>query len=475
MAALIGLLLCVLAAETWLRAAREEALFEADLRRDQLVLGRALRATFEQVHRERGAVDARALLEAARGAEEEIELRLVSLDPDAPAELRPTASLGALALLAGGEVVHLARVHDLGRLYTYIPLDIARDDPPRGGLALELSRSLTEPRVHAEQGLARLLTLTGMMTLLAAAVVVFFGDRLVGRAIRALTSQARRVGKGEFIHHAPVRQRDELGQLAVELDAMADNLREATRQRDAELEARARAEVQLRRADRLATVGTLAAGLAHELATPLHVIAARARMLADVERSRPRSAEAIVAQCERMNRVVRQLLDFARPPAGAREEIDLAALLRAAIDQVTAAAPATVRVELVAPAPRCQLHGDPEQLERVFTNLLVNAVQAMPDGGVVRVGGALLADEEPRGASSCARVWILDEGVGIAPDELPRIFEPFFTTKAVGEGTGLGLAIAQRIVVEHGGSITARSEQGAGTRFEVLLPVQAIT
>ncbi|MCA9688710.1 MAG: HAMP domain-containing protein, partial [Myxococcales bacterium] len=269
MAVLIGLLLCVLAAETWLRTQREAALFEADLRRDQHVLGRALQAAFELVYRERGADDARELLDVAESAEVEIAIRLVSLDPDAAPALRPVLTPEALApALAGREIVHVAHSPDPGKLYTYIPLDL--DDPrlSAGELALELSRSLADQRAYLDKGLRRFLALTGMMTVIAALVAVFLGDRLVGRAVRVLTQHARRVGKGEFIRHEPVRQRDELGQLAVELDAMADNLREVRRQRDAELEARAKVEAQLRHADRLATVGTLAAGLAHELGTP---------------------------------------------------------------------------------------------------------------------------------------------------------------------------------------------------------------
>jgi signal transduction histidine kinase len=120
----------------------------------------------------------------------------------------------------------------------------------------------------------------------------------------------------------------------------------------------------------------------------------------------------------------------------------------------------TVTVERAAPAPL--VRGDPAQLQQVLVNLMVNAVQAMPEGGTLHLqtGG----DEET------VRLVLEDNGVGIEPEHLPRVFMPFFTTKDVGEGTGLGLAVVHGIVTLHGGSVRVESERGRGTRFEVQLP-----
>jgi signal transduction histidine kinase len=242
----------------------------------------------------------------------------------------------------------------------------------------------------------------------------------------------------------------------------------------------------------LATVGKLASGIAHELGTPLGVALVRANMIASNPSSAPETREAariIGEQIDRITRIVRQLMDFARgrgtllPGPLNRCATDLGAIARRAIAMLAPlAGKRSVTVDLVIAddAPRPPVN--PEQIEQVLVNLLVNAIHASERPGqiVVTVASGKVdppadvtpsvdsGDEQPR----YALVSVKDEGVGIAPEVLPRIFEPFFTTKHVGEGTGLGLSVAYGIVREHGGWIEVTSQIKEGSCFSVYLPIE---
>jgi signal transduction histidine kinase len=243
-----------------------------------------------------------------------------------------------------------------------------------------------------------------------------------------------------------------------------------------ESELRRAALDQLRHAERLNTVGKLASGIAHELGTPLNVIAGRAHLIA-TGRLDPaaieRSANVIAEQSGRMAVLVRQLLTFARRSAIETAPVELLALARETIellDPIAKPKQVTLRVEgdpIVARANRAEI-------AQVITNLVGNAIDAMPRGGTVtvttRTEHAHLPEVPGVGPREWASIEVRDDGMGIAAAVLPRIFDPFFTTKGIGEGTGLGLAIVFGIVRDHGGAIRVESRVGEGATFRVHLP-----
>jgi signal transduction histidine kinase len=274
-----------------------------------------------------------------------------------------------------------------------------------------------------------------------------------------------------------VRHRDEIGQLGHEINTMCDHLAEANRQIASETEARIATLDQLRHADRLKTLGQLASGVAHELGTPLGIIAGRAKRCragGQSEAEQRRALEVIVEQSERMTLIIRQLLDFARrrgPRLGVR---DLRQVTRATLDMLSPLAEKHgVAVHLDTDGPPIPAEVDANQLQQALTNVAMNGIQSMRAGGWlrVRVERAVAtppADHGgPAGEYACIR--IEDEGAGIPAHQIPHVFEPFFTTKDVGEGTGLGLSVAWGIVSEHGGWIDVESRVGQGTRFSVYL------
>jgi PAS domain S-box-containing protein len=235
-------------------------------------------------------------------------------------------------------------------------------------------------------------------------------------------------------------------------------------------------EEQLRRSDRLAALGTLAAGLAHEIKNPLTSIMTFSRHLArrfDDERFRQRFQSVVPRELERINAIVEGLLRLARPTRLSLAPVHLTPLLERALDlsanQLEARRVAVRRAYEVGLPP---VPGDAEQLYQAFLNLVANAIDAMEGGGALTVRVGWGKGEEGRAGSALDRlvVEIADTGVGIRPEEAPNVFNPFFTTKS--GGTGLGLAITHKIVEDHGGSITFRSAPGQGTAFVVTLPLR---
>lgn len=225
-------------------------------------------------------------------------------------------------------------------------------------------------------------------------------------------------------------------------------------------------EREVRRAERLAAVGQLAAGVAHEIRNPL----TSAVLLIETARKDPAAGgltdedlDLIEAELHRVERTLQTFLDYARPPQLRRTATDLASVARDAVGLARGRIEQQgVVVRLDAPPDGCQLDADPDQFRQVVLNLVLNALDAMPDGGTLGLA------VRPAGADNAVELAVTDTGPGIAPDLLPRLFEPFATGKET--GLGLGLVVSKRIVEDHGGTIRGANPPGGGARFTVRLP-----
>ena len=472
------LVFCVVfAADAWFGISDHLALFAEDIRRDHRVLGRAFSAAVETAWRVRGEAEARELIRSANAREDGVHLRLVLPESGGTEGPAPGPVARELAKLRPGHAPIQVRERREGepRLVTYVALAI----PEAPGAALEISESLAHERAYAASRLRRSLETAGIAALACGFVAWLVGVRLVGRPIAGLVAKARRIGEGDFSQPIELSQRDELAQLAEEMNAMAAHLDAATRRVAAESAGRIAALEQLRHADRLTTVGKLASGLAHELGTPLNVVSGRAKMIASREATDPDEvatcARIVCQQAERMTDIVRQLLDFARRRSPEKRPTDVAQLARQTASLLEPLAGRRGVRLLCGDAGAPLLAAlDASQVQQALTNLVVNAIQATKAAGTVRLR-ALMQDLGPdpqalRPAGGYAVLEVSDDGEGIPAERLSVIFDPFFTTKGIGEGTGLGLSVAHGIVQEHGGWIEVESAPGRGSCFRIWLP-----
>lgn len=241
-------------------------------------------------------------------------------------------------------------------------------------------------------------------------------------------------------------------------------------------------EKRLNQSEKLSAIGKLASGLAHEIGSPLGAISGYAERLISKlnENDRRRSdAENIKAQLDRITRLVRQLLIFARQSSPQLKQVKVNGIIRSTIEiLVPELKNASIEVALELQENLPVIEADPDQLYQVFFNIILNAKQAMSDhGGKLTVTSSVLRkpqdiQENGTDLAEFIEICIVDTGMGIHPDHQKRIFEPFFTTKDVGEGSGLGLAICHGIISDHGGWIEVESKEGEGSSFKVILPVK---
>lgn len=252
------------------------------------------------------------------------------------------------------------------------------------------------------------------------------------------------------------------------LDAVVGEIGLFVARREAE-DARARLQKQLHHSDRLATIGTLAAGVAHEINEPLGAILGFAQ-LAQKTPDMPEAAQAdlakVVQSCLRAREIVRKLLIFARQQPPRDLNVDVNGVAEEALSFLRSRmASSGVELRTNLQRGRPLVAGDPIQLNQVVVNLVLNALQAMPSGGLLEVATALDGDH--------VLLRVMDTGSGMTDEVRERIFLPFFTTKEEGLGTGLGLSVVHGIVTAHGGSVRVASQLGLGTQFEVRLPAPA--
>jgi two-component system, NtrC family, sensor kinase len=463
--ALVLAVCAVLTVHGYLTSRRERAFFEADTQRDARVMGRALAAVVSEVWRAEGEARALQMIGEANEREASVNFRYVSLMPEAPA--RPSVPLDRIGTPTAGRESVVRVLDNEGTIFTYVPLPIAQAS--RG--AIEISSSLAEQRKYVRFTLFAVGLTTATTMLLAAGLTMLLGAWFVGRPMRELIAKARRIGNGDLTGPLRLRQHDELGELASEINAMCDRLAE-------ERIARARAVDELRHAHRLAVVGRLASGVAHELGTPLHVVSGWADMIVKREVEGEAAIDAarnVSSAASRMAAIIRQLLDFARRRVTTKEPHSLFAVVQ---QTTTLLAPIAekrrVEVTINEPPAPIEVEVDATQLQQAITNLVMNGIEAMRDGGRLTIDMAVEQMKPPAEIKTGERTWavieIRDNGPGMSRDILEQVFEPFFTTKGVGEGTGLGLSVSYGIVQEHGGWIAVESTPGHGTCFRVFLP-----
>ena len=457
------------------RVRREVALFESNAIGDHRSLGRTLRTTVSAVWGTAGEQRALQLVDDANVQHGRVHFRWLWLDE------APTAHVALDTLKHAGPQDAISTVDrdDSGgpARFTYVPT-VTPDGRPA---VLEMSESSATELAYVRRTIVDSLLTTATLAAVCGLLAMALGVLLVGRPVAKLVEKARRIGAGDFGDPLVVGRRDELGELALEMNAMCDRLVEAQQEVATQTSRRIATLEQLRHADRLSTVGKLASGIAHELGTPLNVISGRAAMITTREAEGDDaldSARVIKQASDRMAAIIRQLLDFARRGGPQRSNDDLSAIARQTIALLGTIA--TKKGITIAVHADQEVHADVDagQIQQALTNLVVNAIQASAARSTidVTVGRARVTappelDRDGGAPSEHAFLRVRDDGPGIPREVRERIFEPFFTTKAVGEGTGLGLSVSWGIVRDHGGFIVVDVPDEGGTTFTIYLPL----
>lgn len=366
------------------------------------------------------------------------------------------------------------------------------------GMGLQHMRKEIGDMTKVVIGLTLLVVLVGIL------LTIFLVNIFI-KPVKRLVQATEKVAKGDLSHSVEVTAKDEIGILASSFNQMTISLRESrekieeynrtlenkVRERTIELEKTNRdlanalkslkeTQSQLIQVEKMAAVGQLAAGVAHELNNPLGGILGYSQFALEKINQKPLcqfSSEDnnsflqyltdIEKQTKKCRTIIQSLLKFSR--ASRREEFELVNINQVLKETFAFTHHQIVKSkvnlvpELTESLP--QIAGNPSQLQQVFTNLILNAVQAMTEGGTLRVISKL------RKGSSEIEVSFSDTGIGIMEENLNKVFEPFFTTKKVGEGTGLGLSVSYGLIKDHGGEIRVESRKNQGTTFIVILPI----
>jgi signal transduction histidine kinase len=344
-----------------------------------------------------------------------------------------TATLGNFNNLEGGAsgVINI-RDKDVEYFAGAAKIDV-------GGLNVVTRISVSAAYLTARQLLSDLV-IVGLIIIFIAAISGVVVSRKFTAPLESLSAAVRKVAKGDFSVNVDIRSRDEIGQLSTSFNDMADELMERERSLKS-------AQLALLQSEKMAAVGTLSAGLAHEVKNPLSAVLGYAQ-LSKRKLEQPevikQHLDTIENETRRCNEIISNLMQFSRQEKGEFTDV-------------------TVNGVVLAPDIP-EIIGNPNQLQQVLMNLAINAQQAMaPDGGTVDI--VTYCDDEK------VYISVSDTGPGINEEVAKKIFEPFYTTKAAGEGTGLGLSVTYGIIQDHKGDIRVERADSGGARFVIELPL----
>ncbi len=455
---------------------QREATLTQEARTETRAYARSLGLAIEAAFRDPVRKDAQEIID--RLSREETVYAVLVYDVDgtpeylsAPLQAGDAASREAiLRVLASGEPAEFER--DIAGVHVFSVVRPLEDVLGKVIGAFEVTQPLSFLQAEIARTRQRFLLNTATLLVAVTGVMLLLLRRLVSRPLARLITGARALGAGELGHRVSADPGPtELEQLAQEFNRMADRLQAAHAGLVREAEERVQLERRLRETEKLAAVGNIAAGLAHEIGAPLHVIRGRAELMLRRDTlgvAEQRNLKIIVEQIARITQIVRNLLDFARRREPSMETVDVCDVLRGVVELMEPELDRNRIAFAWEGATSAWVRGDRNLFNQVFINLVVNAIQALGQREADRRLTLSVAEDQRAGT---VVLEVRDNGPGIPTDLAATVFEPFVTTKASGEGTGLGLAVARTIVEDHGGRIEVHDGDGGGAVFRVALPV----
>lgn len=375
------------------------------------------------------------------------------------------------AMQQGSEQIRLERTGTLWwsfyhRLISTAPL--VREGRVIGGVQIAFSLADVMDRLIVFRRLFLILILLDSL------VLIMFGSFLLARVVvnplKRLVGAAQRIREGELGYRAQVEYQNEIGQLATAFNQMVTRLAEKQHDLEKTITKLKNTQAELVNTEKMASVGRMAAGVAHEIGNPLASVLGHTEVLhKKLKHKRLKDSEILLdlvermrKETERINRIIKDLLKFSKPSSPPIEDLEVNQVVRNSLDMLSVEKrfqDITLDLSLTEHLPPAR--GSSDQLQQVLSNMFINAADAMPDGGSLFVRTA----QEKR--------WVIisvkDSGVGIPTAELDKICDPFYTTKSPDKGTGLGLSISLKIIDEFGGKLRIKSEEGKGSEFIIYL------
>lgn len=351
-----------------------------------------------------------------------------------------------------------------------------------GIVEADLSLALLD-KAKTQQGLA----LTAYVLTFIVAISIFLGlilYKLVSKPVSELTKGMEKIAGGNLDYSVPITSQDEIGLLAQRFNAMTKDLKEAREQRERwtntleeeitkKTEQIQKTHSSMLQTEKLASLGRMAAGIAHELNNPLTGIVTFAHLMKDSfpqESSEARDLNVIIEQSERCSKIIKNLLTFARATPSEKGEANINDILNRTIYMIKNQAKFhNIKFSIHMEEKSFITYGDASQFQQIFLNMLINAADAMNERGTITIATRSTSVE----GNPYVEIEFSDTGAGIKEKDMPKLFEPFFTTKPVDKGTGLGLSVSHGIVKHYGGQIDVKSTVGKGTTFFVRLPLIA--
>jgi signal transduction histidine kinase len=329
-----------------------------------------------------------------------------------------------------------------------------------GFLVLDVSIKPIEELVSSSQRL--ILEGMGVTFLTVIGFILLITSRWVRAPLSRVIGAMKRVEEGDLDVSVHLTSQDELGRVAQSFNSMVETLRK--NKRDLEI----LHQRELERTQKMATIGELAEAIAHEIRNPVAGVSASVKIIREgLEKNDPKTKvfDEIYFQTDRIEKIVSNLLQFARKSIPQPSYVDIHEIIKKTFrlfsfqfqDQ-------RINIEQVFQSHLPQIYADPDQIQHVLMNIVLNAIQSMPEGGTIQIKTFFQPEEE------MVHLTLSDKGKGISEETLPKIFKPFFSTKA--KGAGLGLAIVEKIVHEHGGKLAVSSAVGVGTTVEISLPTK---
>ncbi len=461
------------------RVIQEKGRLTEQMKREVRAISRTLEIAVSGAVRKSQWEEVQALADDV-GSSPEIA-RVTLYGPDLVVRIRSQGGEGVGESPAGvrREVLMRRRSRDLtldgpeGRTYHLLTPLRLQEGRQAGVLEVVYQASLIDRKVR--QRLWEVLGTRALIIAVLAFAFWYLTFRIISRPVQSLIDGVVDIRRGNLDMRIDLGRKDEFGRLAAEFNRMALNLKRVQERLREEAESRLELERQVRQAEKLAAIGKLASGIAHEVGTPLNVILGRAEyLLADLppEDPRARSLTIILRQIDRISGIIQQLLRVVRTEKPELKPVEVTQVIREVstfLDHEFRQRQVTLVTELAPDVP--PIAADPDQLQQVFLNLMMNALEATEPGGEVRVSALRVDSVSGTNGDPGVEVQVADTGCGIPEEEQARIFEPFYSTKPPGTGTGLGLSITQGIVRDHRGTIRVESAVGKGTTFFLRFPL----